>query len=67
MVKKATTILEDKETKMDVDDGSDLKLAGVVQASPAIAEVDEAVTWMTTDISPSIHVYCITRYKIIKI
>ena len=54
-------------TKMDIDDGSDLKLASVVQASPAIAEADEAVAWMTTDISPSIHVYCITWYKIIKI
>ena len=50
MVEKATSILEDKETKMDIDDGSDFNLlAGVVQASPATSEVDEAVTSMTTE------------------
>ena len=49
MVKKATTILEDEETKMDIDDGSDFKLAGVVQASPATSEADEAVTSVATE------------------
>jgi hypothetical protein len=46
MVKKGTTILEDEETNMDIDDGTDLKLAGAVQASPATSEADEATTAM---------------------
>jgi protein SMG6 len=46
MVKRATTIAEDEEMKMDVDDSADLKLAVAVQASPATSEADEAVSAM---------------------
>jgi len=34
--------LDDEETKMDIDDNADLKLAGAVQATPATSEADEA-------------------------
>jgi hypothetical protein len=44
VVKRATTIIEDEETKMDIDDGSDLRLAAAVQPSPATSEADEAVS-----------------------
>jgi protein SMG6 len=40
MVKRVTTIAEDEETKMDIDDCADLKLV----ASPATSEADEAVS-----------------------
>jgi hypothetical protein len=43
VVKRAATIIEDKETKMDIDDGSELRLTAVVLPSPATSEVDEAV------------------------
>ena len=44
MVKRATTIAEDEETKMDTDDSADLKPVAAVQASPATSEGDEAVS-----------------------
>jgi protein SMG6 len=49
VVKRATTIAEDEKTKMDVDDGSDLKLTGAIQASPATFEADEAISAMTDE------------------
>jgi hypothetical protein len=49
MVKRATTIAEDEEMKMDVDDSADLKLAAAVQASPATSEADKAVSAMADD------------------
>ena len=42
VVKRATTIAEDDESRMDVD-GSDAKLGVGLQASPANSEIDEAV------------------------
>jgi hypothetical protein len=49
MVKRATTIVEDAETKMDVDDSVDLKLTTAVQASPATSEADEAASAMADE------------------
>jgi hypothetical protein len=43
VVKRATTIIEDEETKMDIDDGSDLRLAAAVLPSLATSAADEAV------------------------
>jgi hypothetical protein len=43
VVKRATAIIEDEETKMGIDDSSELRLAAVVQPSPATLEADEAV------------------------
>ncbi|KAF7964541.1 hypothetical protein HWV62_5931, partial [Athelia sp. TMB] len=42
VVKRATTIAEDDESRMDVD-GSDAKLGVGLHASPANSEIDEAV------------------------
>ena len=47
VVKRTTTIAEDKETKMNINDGLDLKVATVVQASPTTSEVDKAVSIIT--------------------
>jgi protein SMG6 len=49
VVKRATTIVEDEETKMDIDDGPDLKVAAAVQASPATSEADETVSIVTDE------------------
>jgi hypothetical protein len=49
VVKRATTIVEDEETKMDIDEGSDLRLAAAVQPSPATSEADEAVSTMVDE------------------
>jgi hypothetical protein len=43
VVKRATTIAEDEETKMDVDDGGELKpTAAAVHGSPVNSEADDA-------------------------
>ena len=42
VVKRATTIVEDDETKMDVDDTGDSKLAAI-HASPVSSEVDDTL------------------------
>ena len=49
VVKRATTIAEDEETKMDIDDGLDLKVAAAVQATPATSEADETVSIVTDE------------------
>jgi protein SMG6 len=46
MVKRATTIVEDEESKMDIDDSADSRLGAAVQASPATSEADEAASVM---------------------
>ena len=42
VVKKSTTIIEDEDTKMDIDSNDNSKLSGRIQTSPATSEVDEA-------------------------
>lgn len=49
MVKRTTTIAEDEETKMDVDDSMNLKLMTAVQASPATSKVDKAASAMADE------------------
>jgi protein SMG6 len=49
MVKRATTIAEDEETKMGVDDSAELKLTMAAQASPATSEADEAASAMVDE------------------
>ncbi|KIM78305.1 hypothetical protein PILCRDRAFT_11293 [Piloderma croceum F 1598] len=46
MVKRATTIAEDEDPKMDVNDSAELKLTMAAQASPATSEADEAASAM---------------------
>ena len=41
VVKKPTTVIEDEDTKMDIDGNNDSKLSRGIQTSPATSEAEE--------------------------
>ena len=41
--------MEDEESKMDIDDSADLKLAVAIQASPTTSEADKASSAIVND------------------
>ena len=42
IVKKPTTVIEDDDTKMDIDSNNDSKLSGRIQTLPSTSEADKA-------------------------